>query len=200
MRENSEMKQKILLTACERFNENGYENTSLDMICLTAGISKGIIYYYFHSKDDLYLHCVKGCFDAITNYLKEYFYEINGELYDYVQQYFQIRREFLYQHPHFHNLFYNNLVSPPVNLFEEIKQICAPFEQYNAYLIKQIFYKYPLSDQFTMEEALQHIRMYQNGIYITFSKYSDTFQEKVYEETCLKSVKIIMTGLLQKKL
>ena len=40
MRENSEMKQKILLTACERFNENGYENTSLDMICLTAGISK----------------------------------------------------------------------------------------------------------------------------------------------------------------
>lgn len=196
-RKNNEMKHKIFLTACDKFSEHGYEHTSVDSICQTAGTSKGIIYYYFHNKDDLYLYCVKECFDAITAYLKDNFNETPEGFDDFLQKYFQIRRQFLDLYPHFHNLFYNNLVSPPMNLLHKIEQLCAPFEQYNAFLLEQIFVHYPLNDLFTMEEALQYIKMYQNGVYVTFSRFPGEFQDRTYEEVCLKSLKVLMIGLLK---
>ncbi len=40
-------------TALKLFAEQGYDNTSISQIGKTAGISKGLLYNYFESKDDL---------------------------------------------------------------------------------------------------------------------------------------------------
>ena len=43
----------IMDTACELFANNGYFRTSISMIAEKAGISKGLIYNYFESKEEL---------------------------------------------------------------------------------------------------------------------------------------------------
>ena len=43
----------IMDTALEVFAENGYERTSISMLTKKLGISKGLIYNYFESKEDL---------------------------------------------------------------------------------------------------------------------------------------------------
>ncbi len=48
-------KEHILETALRCFNETGYHLTSLDAIALAAGISKGGLYYHFHSKNALFI-------------------------------------------------------------------------------------------------------------------------------------------------
>ncbi len=46
-------KEKILDAATELFSENGYNATSISDIAKKAGISKGLVYNYFKSKEDL---------------------------------------------------------------------------------------------------------------------------------------------------
>jgi AcrR family transcriptional regulator len=48
-----EKKQKIMNIALHLFAEEGYAHTSIDKIATMANISKGLMYTYFHSKDDL---------------------------------------------------------------------------------------------------------------------------------------------------
>jgi len=45
--------QQIMDTALQLFAENGFANTSISQIAAKAGISKGLMYNYFKSKDDL---------------------------------------------------------------------------------------------------------------------------------------------------
>lgn len=46
-------RNKILKTAIELFATLGYHTTSMDTVAKAAGISKGLIYNYFKSKDEL---------------------------------------------------------------------------------------------------------------------------------------------------
>lgn len=51
--------QAILSAALEEFAAHGFHNASLNRIIETAGISKGSLYYYFDSKEDLYAHVAR---------------------------------------------------------------------------------------------------------------------------------------------
>ncbi len=60
---NEQLKQKrrnqIILTALENFAHRGYHRTSINDIAKAAGISKGLIYNYFESKEDLLINVLK---------------------------------------------------------------------------------------------------------------------------------------------
>jgi AcrR family transcriptional regulator len=49
----AEKRQLIMDTALQLFAEDGYATTSIDKIAKQAGISKGLMYNYFKSKEDL---------------------------------------------------------------------------------------------------------------------------------------------------
>ncbi len=49
-------------SALNEFSKQGYSASSINTICSAQGISKGIIYHYFKTKDDLFLACVEECF------------------------------------------------------------------------------------------------------------------------------------------
>ena len=66
------MKEKIIESAIYEFNEHGYEEASLTHVCKIGNISKGIIYHYFKDKDELYLSCVKVCYDTLLQYYTDY--------------------------------------------------------------------------------------------------------------------------------
>ncbi|MAX82240.1 MAG: hypothetical protein CL843_18940 [Crocinitomicaceae bacterium] len=46
-------RQNILFTALQAFGEKGYANTTVSYIAKEAGISKGLIYHYFESKEEI---------------------------------------------------------------------------------------------------------------------------------------------------
>lgn len=55
-RELPEEKQKAVLNAAmEVFAKYDYKKASTDLIAAKAGISKGLLFYYFHNKKELYL-------------------------------------------------------------------------------------------------------------------------------------------------
>jgi AcrR family transcriptional regulator len=49
---------RLLDAAIGEFAEHGYHGTSMRQIAARAGIAKGLTYYYFENKEDLFLHLV----------------------------------------------------------------------------------------------------------------------------------------------
>lgn len=63
-----ERKQQIMDVALRLFAEQGYVSTSINKIASEIGVSKGLMYNYFSSKDDL-LHGIFGqMFDAFGEF------------------------------------------------------------------------------------------------------------------------------------
>ena len=50
------MQQSIINAGMQVFAENDYKNASADLIASKAGISKGLLFYYFQNKKELYLY------------------------------------------------------------------------------------------------------------------------------------------------
>ena len=52
----TELRRQIIIEAAEKlFLSEGYENTTMDEIARLSEYSKGTLYKYFKSKDELYL-------------------------------------------------------------------------------------------------------------------------------------------------
>ena len=56
---NQQTRRRILDSALDEFSKQGYGASSINAVCATQDISKGIIYHYFKTKDDLFLSCVE---------------------------------------------------------------------------------------------------------------------------------------------
>ncbi len=57
--------ERIIRTALREFAEKGYKHASTNAIVKKAGIGKGMLFYYFNSKQDLYYFLVEYSIDTI---------------------------------------------------------------------------------------------------------------------------------------
>lgn len=71
-------KEKIFKAAVTCFNERGYYETTIDDIAERVRVSKGLIYYYFDSKKDLFLELFQYRVGRYFEQIKKY---IRGEKY-----------------------------------------------------------------------------------------------------------------------
>lgn len=72
-----EKQLRIINAALEVFAQNDYKRASTEQIALRAGISKGLLFYYFHNKKTLYLFLYEYAQDLIKqNVLDARFAEI----------------------------------------------------------------------------------------------------------------------------
>ncbi len=67
----SEKKKQLIINACvEEFGEYGYDSSSVDGIIKRAGISKGGLYEYVSSKEELFIFIVDFTYSKLYDYLK----------------------------------------------------------------------------------------------------------------------------------
>jgi AcrR family transcriptional regulator len=59
---NDSRRAEIIAAAAELFNERGFAGASNREIARAAGISPGLIYWYFRDKDELFLHVMEHLF------------------------------------------------------------------------------------------------------------------------------------------
>ena len=71
-KETNLRKQNILEAAEKLFLANGYEDTTMNQIATESEFSKGTLYNYFKSKDDLYLAIGTKAYDIIIDYTKNF--------------------------------------------------------------------------------------------------------------------------------
>ncbi|WP_294150159.1 TetR/AcrR family transcriptional regulator [uncultured Clostridium sp.] len=62
-----EKQLRIINAALEVFSRNDYKHAVTDEIARKAGISKGLLFYYFHNKKSLYLFLFEYCSKLVTS-------------------------------------------------------------------------------------------------------------------------------------
>ncbi|TFJ92675.1 TetR/AcrR family transcriptional regulator [Lentibacillus salicampi] len=75
--------QRILDAAFKEFAENGYERASTNHIVKNAGIGKGMLFYYFQNKKELYHYLVDNALQIIRYY---YLNRINMQATDFIER------------------------------------------------------------------------------------------------------------------
>lgn len=68
-RADDERKNLILEIGIEEFSSKGYENANINVIAKNAGISIGLMYKYFATKEDLFITCLKRGMDILEKAL-----------------------------------------------------------------------------------------------------------------------------------
>lgn len=70
--EGNQKKLEVLFqAAAEKFGEEGYSETTMESIAEEAGVSKGTLYYYFDSKEELF-------FELLLNWIEKFEDRWNG--------------------------------------------------------------------------------------------------------------------------
>ncbi|MEN2768926.1 TetR/AcrR family transcriptional regulator [Ornithinibacillus xuwenensis] len=82
-------REKIIHAALQEFAENGYEQASTNNIVKNAGIGKGMLFYYFKNKKELYLYLIDYSLAIITN---EFLGKIDTNEPDFIERLRQIAK------------------------------------------------------------------------------------------------------------
>lgn len=140
-------RRKIIDFALEEFSKYGYSASSVNnMYHPEQGISKGLIYYYFASKEELFLTCVRECFVLLKDYIEEHFVKESNAmtLEEYFATYFEVRVKFFNEYPHYKKIYMEAVLTPPEALKEEIGQCKKGLREMNVNILECLLSRMPL--------------------------------------------------------
>lgn len=117
-----EKKERILNAAFKEFAENGYEKASTNQIVQAAGIGKGMLFYYFNSKKELYIYLINYALDIVAN---EFLLLIEENIPDFIDRLNHISRlkwEYFMHYPEVNQFLGTVLLSEREKLPNEVKE------------------------------------------------------------------------------
>lgn len=158
-------RERILAVALKEFGTKTYDVASINNICESGQIPKGLLYHNFKGKDDLYLRCVKICFDEMTAALEAQDFLVEDAK-ESIQRLIISRQRFFEENPCYANIFFNAVLQPPPHLLQELAVLRNDFNTYIRSCYERILKTIPLRDSITIDMALDY-----------FIVFSETFNE-----------------------
>lgn len=70
-RADKDRQERVLEVGIEEFAKNGYEKANINIIAKRAGISIGLMYKYFETKEDLFITCLRRGMEILERALNE---------------------------------------------------------------------------------------------------------------------------------
>ena len=198
-------REKILDAAMEEFARRGYAGASLNAVWEEKHISKGMIYHHFRDKDELYLLCVKRCFDALTDCLSGEAAQDTGPAGERVERYFSSRLRFFSENPQLLGLFADASMDPPEHLRGGIAALRSGFDALNTRMLTQVLGSLPLRPGLSAEQVVKDFRMYMDYVNLRFR--TAYVREDVdpdglmreHEAMCQRQLHMLLYGVVERK-
>ena len=197
---NQLTRRRILDSALTEFAEQGYRAGSVNTISSAEGLSKGIIYHYFPTKEALYLACVEECFELLTSYLKDYAMAEGGTAEKQLEAYFNTRLAFFMNYPVYQRIFCDAVISPPPHLEEAIREKKAGFDRLNIDILNRLLEPVSLRPDLTKKDVVDTFRQYQDYINAKFRMAgTEKIDIREHEENCRRALGILLYGVIERK-
>lgn len=186
-------------SALAEFAKQGYGASSVNAICAAPDISKGIIYHYFDTKDDLFLACVEECFTLLTNYLRQTIQLKPGDIQNQLAEYFTARSSFFRENPVYQRIFCEAVITPPAHLQGEIQKRRQVFDELNTQILKYLLEQVDLRAEFTKPDIIETFRQFQDFLNAKY-QFRDLSPREFdfHEEDCQKALNILLYGIVNK--
>lgn len=182
-------KEKIQSVAIEQFGKRGYAGASFNTLLSDNGLSKGLVYHYFQSKDELYLTCVTACFDMLMTSLSQI--RRDDSAIQVLHTYFETRSRFFQDHPMLERVFFDAILQPPAHLDTELAKIRTVFDTFNQSLFQDVVNGVTLREGVSEADALFYFNLMQRALHLQYR-----FEEGDYEEKANKTMEFLLFGLV----
>lgn len=201
---NIESKRKIFQAAINEFGSKDYANASINNICNDNNISKGLIYHYYKSKDELFLLCVRECFDKLIDYLNRNITFSRDNVEKSIESYFVARYEFFDENKEFRQIFYDAVLQTPEHLREQIVELKKSFDSENQRFLEKILEQLNLRESISMDEAMEYFIAFQEFFNSYFQKNQSGNNHasdiiKIHERQCYKVLDILLYGIAKQE-
>ena len=196
---NQQTRRRIMDSALAEFAAQGYGGSSVNTICAAQNVSKGIIYHYFRTKDELYLACVEECFQRLTSHLHSTLTAEDGTVEQQLEQYFSARTAFFRSNPVYQPIFCEAVISPPAHLAGPIQARRQAFDALNAETLARLLRPFPLRPHVTIDEVVETFREFQdfiNAKYQAAPLCAAEFEQR--DERCRKALNILLYGVIER--
>lgn len=118
-----EEKQQTIINAGYRvFSQNSYKNSPMSEIAASAGISKSLLFHYFHNKKELYLFLWDKCAEMTIEYLTRYDCYGQKDLFESIERGMQAKMELIRLYPDMCNFTIRAF-------YEKDEEICAAVQE-----------------------------------------------------------------------
>lgn len=186
-------REKIIAAGIREFGSKGYKQASINNI--SGGISKGLIYHNFHSKDELYIECLRLCFDEMTERLSTE--ESVGDH----NAYFKARAEFFAEKKNEAAMVLEALADPPQKHREKICEIRGAYDELNKKLIKAILDGRELRTGVNTDSAVSYFALMQDMYNLYCCRRSDDQSPEdmilFHEKNLPKLFEYMLFGILE---
>ena len=179
----SETAIKLIQSATELFNDFGYTGTSINDIVKKSKLSKGILYHYFQSKDDVYLFCLSECINNFVDFMERNISKISLSKETMIRV-VELRFVFFDENPQYKNLFHNIISGKPTHLSKEISEIRQVLTENNISWIKLILTEINLGKDVLESDVSLFISILQNSSTFLLDAESD----KKYRQDMINSI------------
>lgn len=117
-----ERQQAILNAGYRVFSQNSYKHCPMSEIAGLAGISKSLLFHYFHNKKELYLFLWDRCAEITIDYLTRYDCYAQTELFESMSRGMQAKLEIMALYP-------DMAVFAIRAFYEKDTEICAAIQE-----------------------------------------------------------------------
>lgn len=193
---------KIQKGALAEFSRNGYIGASVNNICSEADISKGIIYHYYRDKDELYIACVRQCFEQLTEYLEAMMKIRTGSQDQQLETYFDARAEFFWKNPVYLPIFIESIFNPSILLLPEIEVCRKEFREQSVRFLTEILGNCRLRAGNSLQEVIEDFTMYMDFFNARFKLLlqngaAEPAVFERHERECHRQLDILLHGILE---
>lgn len=198
---NHDKRCKIIDTTISEFSNYGYENSSTNRIVKVSGISKGSLFKYFPSKEDLYFYVLDSVTSELVENIEKNIHSLSPELFQRVIDYSALEFTWYIQNPEKSKL----VVSAFTNNQTEIYQ-----KTIKRYGVKELNIYYKLLEdvdfsnfRWDKEKVIDILKWFLKGFnedflyYISNKNYQFEYLHNEYVSKLTEYIKIIQKGLLK---
>lgn len=177
--QNDSSKERILKAALQEFGEKGYHLASTNCICKNNEISKGLLFHYYKTKDDLFLICVETCFHALSAYLAQHLTSEMQDAKKVLNHYFEIRFNFFKQYPLYEQIFYTAVIDTPSHLAQQIEILRIGLNELNKNFLTNLTKQLEIKPTVNIDYVITLIYEISNYLHMKYKgDYSNDLQKK----------------------
>lgn len=196
-------RRRIMDNALKEFSSSGYRASSVNNIYdPEQGISKGIIYHYFSSKDELFLACVGECFERLKTYMEKQFVQDSSAMTaeECFANYFAARMNFFQENPQYQKIFMEAVLMPPAHLKSRIMECRQPMEEMNKDILGELLSRIPLRVPLNKDEVIRIVLQFINFIDLQYSlERAGVTTIEDLEKKNQQVLDILLNGIVERK-
>lgn len=193
---NAETKHRIIESALKEFSTKSYREASLNTICLEGEVSKGIIYHYYQDKEELYLACVKECFDSLKTYLDQKVKITDDSLEKNLNNYFKVRLHFFDENPIYFGIYCSAVLNPPEELEKKLSKATKGFREQTIRILTSLLKTTKLRKGISNEEVVETFSEYQDWVN-TRAQKNKKISLREHELNTQRTLKILLYGVVE---